>query len=482
MSTTPAPDDPAPDRPPAHRRSSTVLNGFLPIISTALALGLVVGLLVAGITPSSGGHGHDDGRPVAAAADEAALPGAGKKVTLQFEEGDMYIKPNKVTVPAGADVTVNVVNKGSQAHTLSLLGRTNKQLEPGKSETQHWGVLTESTQAWCVIPGHKDAGMLVEVTVTGGKTGTAAASTGNSTGGTAAADGANAKIDPAAKPADGWKPRDPAAPENDGKDVHEVTFTVTEKEEEVAPGVKQVRWTFNGTAPGPILRGKVGDTFKITLVNKGTMEHSIDFHASKVAPNVQMRTIKPGQSLVYEFKAHFSGIFTYHCGADPMIYHMGNGMYGAVIVDPPDLGKVDKEFVLVQSELYLGPQGKPGDLKKMLAGQYDAVVFNGYYNQYAYAPIKVKPGDRVRVWVDDSGPNENIAFHVVGTIFDTVWKEGQYTLRRDNREKGGSQVLDLQPTQGGFVEFTLPDAGTYPFLGHKMKNMAAGGLGVFQAG
>lgn len=489
MSVTPAPDHPAPDRPPGSRlgRWASALNGVLPVVSAALALGLIVGLLMVsasfgnstgtlassaeGTSSSSGGSGG------------AALPGKGKKVTLNFEEGDMYIKPNKVTVPAGADVTVNVVNKGSQAHTLSLLGKTSNQLQPGKSETQHWGVLTESTQAWCVVPGHKEAGMLVEITVTGGESGTAASGTTAAAGGDkATGDSANAKIDPAAKPAAGWKPHDPTAPANDGKDVHEVTFTVTEKEIEVAPGVKQTRWTYNGSAPGPTLRGNVGDTFRIKLVNKGSMGHSIDFHASKVAPNVEMRTIKPGETLVYEFKAQFAGIFTYHCGSDPMIYHMGNGMHGAVIVDPPKLDKVDKELVLVQSELYLGPQGKPGDMAKMLAGDYDAVVFNGYHNQYVHAPIKVKPGDRVRVWVDDGGPNENIAFHVVGTIFDTVWKDGAYRVRKGNAEKGGAQVLDLQPTQGGFVEFTLPDAGTYPFLGHKMKNMAVGGVGVFQVG
>ncbi|GAA1796580.1 multicopper oxidase domain-containing protein [Actinomadura chokoriensis] len=491
MSTTPAPDDPASGGPsvPARRRWTASLSGFLPAVSAALALGLIVGLIMVGAAPGDHRHGtlaaSEEGAPSSSGGGGgAALPGKGKKVTLQFEEGDMYIKPSKVTVPAGADVTVNVVNKGSQNHTFSLLGKTSRQLEPGKSETQHWGVLTESTQAWCVIPGHKEAGMLVDVTVTGGASASTAAggTTAAASGAAATGDPADAKIDPAAKPGDGWKPYDPTAPVNDGKDVHEATFTVTEKELEVAPGVKQTRWTYNGTAPGPVLRGSVGDTFRIKLVNKGSMGHSIDFHASKVAPNVQMRTIKPGETLVYEFTAQFAGIFTYHCGSDPMIYHMGNGMHGAVIVDPPKLDKVDKELVLVQSELYLGPQGKPADLKKMQAGDYDAVVFNGYHNQYVHAPIKVKAGDRVRVWVDDGGPNENIAFHVVGTIFDTVWKEGAYTLRRDNDEKGGAQVLDLQPTQGGFVEFTLPDAGTYPFLGHKMKNMAAGGLGVFQVG
>ncbi|WP_396448931.1 multicopper oxidase domain-containing protein [Actinomadura sp.] len=490
MSTTPAPDDPASGGPsaPARRHWTAALNGYLPAISAALALGLIVGLLMVGFAPGDQ-HGTLAASQEAGSSSsssgggDAALPGKGKKVTLEFEEGDMYIKPNKVTVPAGADVTVKVVNKGSMNHTFSLLGKTNKELEPGQSETQHWGVLTESTQAWCVVPGHKEAGMLVDVTVTGGKTASAAAGdTGAAASGTAAGDSANAKIDPAAKPAAGWKPHDPTAPANDGKDVHEVTFTVTEKEIEVAPGVKQTRWTYNGSAPGPTLRGSVGDTFRIKLVNKGSMGHSIDFHASKVAPNVEMRTIKPGETLVYEFKAQFAGIFTYHCGSDPMIYHIGNGMHGAVIVDPPKLDKVDKELVLVQSELYLGPQGKPGDMAKMMAGEYDAVVFNGYHNQYVHAPIKVKPGDRVRVWVDDGGPNENIAFHVVGTIFDTVWKDGAYLVRKGNADKGGAQVLDLQPTQGGFVEFTLPDAGTYAFLGHKMRNMAAGGVGVFQVG
>ncbi|MFU8854443.1 hypothetical protein ACNAW0_26200 [Micromonospora sp. SL1-18] len=143
---------------------------------------------------------------------------------------------------------------------------------------------------------------------------------------------------------------------------------------------------------------------------------------------------------------------------------------------------MDKEIVLVQSELHLGPQGQPGDLKKMMTGNDDAVVFNGYYNQYAFAPIKVAPGSRVRVWLDNAGPNENTAFHVVGTIFDTVWKEGAYRLRPGNAEQGGSQTLDLQPTQGGFVEFTLPDAGTYPFITHKMMNMSRGALGIFQVG
>jgi nitrite reductase (NO-forming) len=136
---------------------------------------------------------------------------------------------------------------------------------------------------------------------------------------------------------------------------------------------------------------------------------------------------------------------------------------------------------MIPSALYLGPPGPPGDYAKMQAATPDAVVFNGYVNQYKYAPIKVDPGQRVRVWVLDAGPSENSSFHIVGTIFDTVFKEGQYLLQPDATH-GGSQTLDLQPAQGGFVEFSLNDVGQYPMVTHKFANVGKGALGLFQAG
>jgi nitrite reductase (NO-forming) len=473
--TNPVPDTPEP-RPPATGRHGIAawLPSLFPMLTGGVALGLLVGFIFVGAAGLRPVDRADSATTSAMGAGSA--PGTGKKLTFDIELGDMYVKPPALSVPAGADVTVNLTNKGNQRHTLALRGEDTPMLDPGRSATLHWGVISEPTQAWCLVPGHKDAGMVLTINVEGQRNGDAAGDRG--TGGT----GGDATIDASAKPSADWKPLDPTLRPAEGGTTHNVTLHVQEKDMEVAPGVKQIRWTYNGTAPGPILHGRVGDVFNIHLVNDGTMGHSVDFHASKVAPNVQMRQIKPGESLDYQFKAQFAGIFTYHCGADPMIYHMGNGMYGAVVVDPPHLGKVDKEIVLVQSELYLGPQGQPGDMKKMMTGDDDAAVFNGYYNQYAFAPIKVAPGSRVRVWLDNAGPNEDMAFHVVGTIFDTVWKEGAYRLQPNNPYHGGSQTLDLQPTQGGFVEFTLPDAGTYPFITHKMMNMSRGALGLFQVG
>ncbi|HEX6424665.1 MAG TPA: multicopper oxidase domain-containing protein, partial [Acidimicrobiales bacterium] len=197
--------------------------------------------------------------------------------------------------------------------------------------------------------------------------------------------------------------------------------------------------------------------------------------------NDEMRTIEPGESLVYQFEAKHAGVFMYHCGTAPALHHIGNGMFGAIVIDPPDLPEVDREYVLVQSELYLGPDGEPGDLTKMQDEQHDAVVFNGYVNQYQHAPIRVETGERVRVWLLDAGPSENSAFHIVGTIFDTVFKEGAYQLSPDDG-RGGAQVLDLQPAQGGFVEFTFDEDGLYPIVTHKFANVGKGALGLFQAG
>ena len=304
---------------------------------------------------------------------------------------------------------------------------------------------------------------------------------GTGAGTAATASATDATIDPAATPAPDWKPYDPAIQPAPGGTEHAITMTATEVEREVAPGVKQLLWTFNGQVPGPVLRGKVGDVFTVTLRNDGTIGHSIDFHASQVAWNDEMRTIQPGESLVYQFKAEYAGIFMYHCGTAPTLHHIGNGMYGALIVDPPNLAPVDHEYLIVQSELYLGPQGQVGDLTKMQHNAWDAVVFNGYYSQYKFAPIRVEPGQQIRVWVLDAGPSENSSFHVVGTIFHTVFKEGHYLLQPDDSH-GGSQALDLQPAQGGFVEFSPAEKGFYPMVTHKFSNVGLGAIGLFQAG
>ncbi|HQZ36802.1 MAG TPA: multicopper oxidase domain-containing protein [Ilumatobacteraceae bacterium] len=437
---------------------------------TALVVS-VIGVAVASGKSDSSSAGSSAG----ASAGGAAADGVTEvDVTL----ADISVTPKMIQVPAGKEITLHITNTGAMEHDLKVEGlQGTGMMKPGEKTDLVIGPFTADTELWCTVPGHKAAGMLMAVHVLGGDAATPPAS-----GGTAADPYAgDAVIDSAAMPSADWTPRDPELPAKEPGSLHEITLDATEKLMEVAPGVTQMMWTFNDTVPGPILHGKLGDTFKITLNNKGVMGHSIDFHASKVAWNDEMRTILPGESLIYEFKADFAGAWMYHCGTAPALHHIGNGMFGAIIIDPPDLAPVAKEFVFTQSELYLGPEGEPGDLTKMINEDFDAVVFNGYFNQYFLSPIKVEKNTRYRIWLVDDGPSENSAFHIVGTIFDTVFKEGAYTLQPDDTH-GGSQVLDLQPAQGGFVEFTFAEDGLYLMVTHKFSNVGKGALGVFAVG
>ena len=227
------------------------------------------------------------------------------------------------------------------------------------------------------------------------------------------------------------------------------------------------------------------DTFQetrtITLVNKGSMSHSIDFHAGVLPPDDVMRSINPGESLVYEFTAQRAGIWLYHCSTAPMSVHLASGMHGAVIIDPPNLTAVDREYVVVQSEIYLGPEGGQTDAVKVAAKTPDLFAFNGIAFQYRDRPFTARPGERVRFWVLDAGPSEPMSFHAVGLQFDQVFFEGAWTLGGPDRIgaawSGGSQALGLHPAQGGFVECVPPAAGTYTVVSHSFADMEKGAMG-----
>lgn len=438
------------------------LSHLLPLVSSALTFGLLLGLVIVAVAS-----------PVPGAAGSQRASATVQVGPFDVELGDLYVKPAVLNVPRNATFELRLRNVGQQKHSLSIDGADTPLLGPGESTSVTWGPFTESVRAWCTVAGHKESGMVLDILVEG------SAVAGGATDKASGDD--SAKIDFGAKPKDGWKPFDPTLKPAPGGQHHKVTLTAKEVEQEVAPGVRQLRWTFDGQVPGPVLRGRVGDLFTVTLVNGGSMEHSIDLHASKVAPDVEMRPVKPGGKLVYQFRANHAGIFYYHCGVAPMIHHIGNGMYGAVVVDPPGLPKADKELVFLQSELFTGPTGKPGDLNKMHAERPDAVVFNGYVNQYLHAPIQVRAGERIRIWVFNVGPNRVSSFHVIGSIFDTVYKEGGYLLR-PGEQRGGSQSLDLGVAQGGFVELTFDRPGVYPFVTHVMADAHRGAMGAFKVG
>jgi len=462
--------------------------------SLVVAAGALILAMTVGVTLDPAATGLSVGVP------SGGVAATGQTTTVSMTMKNMRFSPSTVEVPVGNKLVIKLKNIDDQIHDLTLAtGVTSGRLAPGAGATVDAGVIGSDTDGWCSVAGHRLMGMVMKIVATGGSNSADASKAGDSAGNSAGhsgshdmanmpgmtgtADGPSAAkdIDLAKKPGPGFEARDATLPPTSSATVHKLTLTVSEIQRAVAPGITQKLWTYNGTAPGPVLHGKVGDVFDVTLVNDGSMSHSVDFHAGALAPDKPMRDIAPGQSLEYRFTATRSGIWLYHCATMPMSLHIANGMYGAVIVDPPGLDPVNKEFVLVQGEYYLGAQKAIGDYSRVKTEMPDLVTFNGYADQYRYAPLTVKAGDRVRIWVLDAGPNRPSSFHVVGGQFDTVFFEGDYLLRNGGSTgTGGSQALALQPAQGGFVELTFDEPGNYSFISHIMSDAEKGASGIIR--
>jgi nitrite reductase (NO-forming) len=437
---------------------------------------VVAALVIAGCTTASAAPTWTyppTGQPPGAAASQPAAA-----EVLEITAFDLGFEPATLEVPRPGRYEVTLVNTGAAPHDVTFPTGEVATAQPGETASVEVDIPEGGTTFLCSIPGHADAGMTGTVTVAGAP---AASEEPGGHGGPAPA--TSVEADPNAPAPVRF---DPAAPPLRSGQVHDIDLVMTEQEMTVAEGFVQKVWTFGGTVPGPVIRVKVGDTIRVHLKNppENQLSHSIDFHSSQVAWNDEMRSIAPGEELLYEWTADYAGVWMYHCGTAPTLHHIANGMYGMVIVEPSEgLPPVDNEFALVQSEWYLGPQKEPTDLAKASAAAPapDFVVFNGVANQYADGPIEVGTGETNRIFVLNAGPSVDSSFHIVGTIFDTVIKEGVH-LSKGNPGNWGSQAMDLAPAQGGIVEFTTAEDGQYPVVTHAFNFVGRGALGIVQAG
>ena len=480
-STVPA-GDPAPPADGSGPALTAQLVAAVASLALAVSLGVAADPSAAGLGSPTAGGAPAGIRPAAT----AAAP-TGHTTRVRVEAHDRVYVPSTIEVPRGDRLVIDLVNTDDGSpHDLTFGGDVGThRVMPGRSETLDVGVVVGDAEGWCTIVGHRQMGMVLRVEVPGGNGPDVAAAAGATPTGATEVSGLT-PADLAGQFDDDFTAVDAALPPLTDDRTHRVTLHVREVELEVAPGIRQRRWTFDGAVPGPTLHGRVGDTFVVTLVNEGSMGHSVDFHAGERAPDQVMRTIRPGGRLTYRFTAGRAGIWMYHCSTMPMSAHIAAGMHGAVVIEPDGLPAVDRSYLLVQSEVYLDGDGRSAvaevDAAAAAEDEPDAVVFNGVAGQYTAQPLDARVGDRVRFWVLAAGPNRGTAFHVVGGQFDTVWKEGTYLLDRGRgalgSTGGGSQVLDLGVAQGGFVELTASEPGHYPFVSHVMADAERGARGL----
>ena len=267
-----------------------------------------------------------------------------------------------------------------------------------------------------------------------------------------------------------------------------VKLEAIEKRAKLADGVEYEFWTFNGSVPGPFIRLRVGDTVEIHLKNnkKNKNTHTVDFHyVTGPGGGAKVLMTDSGEESVARFKVLNPGIYIYHCAAPPVPAHISQGLYGLVLVEPAGgLPSVDREFYVMQSEFYTeGEVGEPGfQAFSSLKGAAEApeyVVFNGQVGSLmpgSGSPLKAKVGETVRIYFGNIGPNLISSFHVIGEIFDRVYREGEVPGAAN--PDTNVQTTLVPSGSASIVEFKVEVPGGYILVDHSIFRIDRGAVGI----
>ena len=252
---------------------------------------------------------------------------------------------------------------------------------------------------------------------------------------------------------------------------------------ELSAGVKYAFWQFNGHVPGPFIRARVGDTLEVHVTNSDDsgMPHNVDLHAvTGPGGGAKVTTVVQGEERIAWFKLLHPGLFIYHCAAPPVMDHIANGMYGLILVEPAKgLPRVDREFYVLQSEFYTKEAVEGSDTLEFsheqgLVEHPRFVVFNGKAGSLVGdGALKAKTGERVRIFFGNAGPNLISSFHVIGEIFDNVYREADLIS-----PPAHSVQTTLVPAGGAtVVEFGLDVPGDYTLVDHAIFRVEQGAVG-----
>ncbi len=472
----------------------------------AIGLALPVGGMLLNACSSSG---NDDENPTntidLASATGTTMPA--ETADLTVSAFDLGFDPDSLTVEAGQKVRLTFVNDGAMEHDWEVTGLTASDFtvisQPEPFSERLTELLAEKQAAnipyaggaagqemvieftpdesgeyemVCLVPGHKEAGMAGPFIVTGESASSEMEhSTSEAGSGMAAA---------ASEPYEAERlPNPVVAPPVGNREPELVTVDIEVRETIAAvdEGVAFEFWTFGGTVPGPMVRARVGDTIEVTLTNPpdSVATHNIDFHAATgPGGGGHASVVAPGESATFRFKATAPGAYVYHCATAPVPHHISAGMYGLAIIEPEGgLPPVDKEFYVMQGDLYLegtfGDKGlRPFSMEKMLDERPDYVIFNGSVGSLMDdRALQAEVGDTVRIFFGVGGPNITSSFHVIGEIFDRVAME--------SASEWSTNVQTTMVPAGGatIVEFECDYPGTFVLVDHSLGRLLKGAAG-----
>jgi nitrite reductase (NO-forming) len=367
-------------------------------------------------------------------------------------------------VPEGSVVAITVVNGDGAMHDVAVPefnAQSDQLVGVGSATTIVFRATKAGTFEYlCTIPGHKAAGMFGKLIVGDVK------------------EVVSTAVDVAKDPYQVGKPVGDRAPQHVNYDL-----LTTEVEGQLSDGSTYRYWTFDNTVPGPLLRIRQGDTVTINLKNAedSINIHSVDFHAvTGPGGGAAVTQVAPGQTKSFTFKALHPGLFVYHCATPMIAQHISNGMYGMILVEPEGgLPKVDKEFYIMQGELYTAQKhGSSGlqefSVDKLLDERPEHLMFNGSMNALTKTfDMQADVGETVRMFFGVGGPNLISSFHVIGEVFDRVYDMASFT---------SPPLTDVQTTlvpPGGatMVEFKVDYPGRYLLVDHALSRAEKGLIG-----
>lgn len=260
------------------------------------------------------------------------------------------------------------------------------------------------------------------------------------------------------------------------------TITLHEGKTYIGNGVVYDGFLIDGQVPGPTLIVDEGDIVEINVVNEGMVPHGASIHAAYTQTSKYLGSILPGQTRSLRFKASYPGVFLYHCapGGHAIPMHVLAGQYGMMVVKPKaeaayrleqDLGRrPDLELYMAQHELYASG-------KDAIEGNAAYTMFNGRLFRYVEEPVVVRPGDYVRMYFLNVGPNLLSTFHIVGIVWDYVYWQGH-----PDAVWPGGQTVTAGPSDSWVIEFRIPpEEGAYTMLSHAVGSTSRGAIGLLVA-
>jgi FtsP/CotA-like multicopper oxidase with cupredoxin domain len=247
-----------------------------------------------------------------------------------------------------------------------------------------------------------------------------------------------------------------------GQPVKGFTLTAMKTESEIAPGITQPVWTYNGTVPGQEIRVTQGDFLRITLKNELDVPATIHWHGYPVpaeadgVPGLTQDAVMPGETYTYGFSADTAGTYWYHSHQESS-EQVDKGLYGALIVEDKVTAPPDKDYTLMLDE-WMGEEGGNAHSahgassmseEEMMSAMYNILTVNGKSGSLI-PPLETKLGDTVRLRFINAGYQSH-GFHIPGE-FKVVSTDGQNisepAVLRD-------QIVNIAPGERYDIEFTV---------------------------